>query len=191
MTLQLKITLLGTQKPPVWRRVAIDDAHTFFDLHGTIQTVFGWHSSHLWEFGYKPFDSELSIGMVMDDVFSSDERKVTDAQKVQLEEYLYEEGQVFSYMYDFGDSWEHQIVVEKTLDDILDAPSLLAGKGKCPPEDCGGVWGYYNLVEAVNDPKHEEHEDMREWLGMNPGEKWDVNEFDLAVQQEKLEDAFG
>jgi len=83
------------------------------------------------------------------------------------------------YEYDFGDSWEHKIILEKILpyDASLKVPSCIKGKRACPPEDCGGIWGYQNLVEIIKDPSHPEHEEMLEWLGgeFDP-EYFDMNE---------------
>ena len=93
------------------------------------------------------------------------------------------------YEYDFGDGWEHLIEVQKVMPKEAGQkyPQLLKGKGACPPEDCGGIWGYYDFVEAINDPKHKSHKDMVEWMGIK---SWDIHEFDLAAAQQRLASAF-
>ncbi len=93
-------------------------------------------------------------------------------------------GQKFRYNYDFGDYWEHQIVVEKLLprDPEIAYPTCIKGKGNCPPEDCGGIYGFYGLLEALADPKHPDHEDMREWVG----EDYYPDHFDLAEINQRL-----
>jgi hypothetical protein len=90
----------------------------------------------------------------------------------------------FLYEYDFGDSWEHLIVVEKILppDADFQHPVCLAGANACPPDDCGGIPGYYNLVEALADPKHPEHEELKEWIGGD----WDPLRFDLEKTNRSL-----
>jgi len=89
------------------------------------------------------------------------------------------EGQTFTYIYDFGDDWTHKIQVEAIIDQKAIRAELLAGKGACPPEDCGGVWGYEDIKGALVDPKHEMHDELREWLGLEKGEVWDAQSFDL------------
>jgi hypothetical protein len=91
----------------------------------------------------------------------------------------------FVYEYDFGDGWEHKVVLEKILpSDSSEAPVVIKGKKACPPEDCGGIWGYYDFLKAIQDPKHEEHESMLEWVG---GE-FDPDEFDMKTINRKLND---
>ncbi len=104
-----------------------------------------------------------------------------NAEKIKLNEYLHREGQTFTYIYDFGDDWTHTILVEELIDQKAVRVELLAGKGACPPEDCGGTWGYEDLQGALADPKHEMHEEMREWLGLEKGANWDTNSFDLET----------
>ena len=84
-----------------------------------------------------------------------------------------------TYIYDFGDDWKHSITLIKITPLKVDGPFVTSGKGKCPPEDCGGIWGYEGLIDTVNDPKNPEYEDMREWLGMDDGDVWNVHEFDM------------
>jgi hypothetical protein len=183
MTLLLKITLSYTAKPPVWRELLIDESEHFATLHQAIQNSFGWFNSHLWEFSPKPY-RDPRMGPPADDMFGGDfGEPVEDASKVLLSSVFEQPKDDFSYVYDMGDGWEHQIVLEKIVDTPAPFPQCTAGQGACPPEDCGGVPGYYRLVEAINNPKHPEHEDMMDWLEMEKGEQWDVHAFDLEATQ--------
>jgi|AntRauTorckE5430_2_1112549.scaffolds.fasta_scaffold06444_5 hypothetical protein len=181
--LQLKIKLLGSQKPPIWRQVQILTDIDFQQLHAIIQGAMGWMNGHLHVFTDRR--RNFNIGMPND--FGMDDMK--DGRKIKVRRYFEAEGDALIYEYDFGDGWEHSIEVQKVLDaepgEVY--PKLLKGKGACPPEDCGGIGGYYHLVEAINGPKHESHEDMVEWMGVD---EWDVNEFDENYAQERMLDQF-
>jgi hypothetical protein len=139
---QLKITLKGINKPPVWRRVQVRADTTFAMLHRVIQAAFGWTDTHLHSFEYQG----EQIG-VPDPEWDSD---CADEAETTLVEVLVGVKDRVRYTYDFGDDWEHDIVLEKVAEpDAIDGrPALLAGKGACPPEDCGGRWGYAELKDA-------------------------------------------
>ena len=104
------------------------------------------------------------------------------------------ENRIANYTYDFGDNWEHKIQLEKILprDKNIEYPACIAGKRACPPEDCGGIWGYEEFLEAINNPDHEEHEEMLEWVGgeFNP-EHFDVNEVSFDDPNKRRKFAFG
>lgn len=170
---QLKITLKDV-KPPIWRRVQVKDC-TLSKLHAAIQTCMGWTNSHLhaFEIGGEQYGEPDPDGMM----------ETEDERKVKLSQVVVWGHKKFTYTYDFGDNWEHVIQVEKVLDAEpgVRYPRCIAGKRACPPEDCGGPWGYGDFLEAVQNPKHPEHEDMVEWIG---GE-FDPEAFDIeAVNQE-------
>ncbi|MBI4748700.1 MAG: plasmid pRiA4b ORF-3 family protein [Acidobacteria bacterium] len=170
--LQLKITLRGS-KPPIWRRVQVLNNMTFADLHDVIQIVMRWTYSHLHQFVV----ANEFIGSV-----AELEDDVLDEARIKLSDYISGEKGKFRYEYDFGDRWDHTIEVEKILpvDPNQSYPRCIAGKRACPPEDCGGIWGYANLLEILADPNNPEHETMRVWVG----DEFDPNEFDLkAVAQ--------
>jgi len=177
--IQLKITLKGT-KPPIWRRVQLDKSTTFLKLHHIIQIAMGWTNSHLHEFeinGYRIAESNEDF----EEDFGGN---TIDASTVSLDSIIVITKEKFNYYYDFGDSWDHQILVEKFLprDSNTKYPNCIAGKLNCPPEDCGGIWGFYNLLEIIKDKKHPEHKEMLEWLG---GE-YDSEYFDMAEINEEL-----
>jgi hypothetical protein len=172
---QFKITLLDV-KPTIWRRIQVQDC-TLDKLHEYIQTAMGWTNSHLHQFDIQgtPYgDPEL-----LDDPFEDIE--CVDSTRTLLSEILPKTGQrfAFKYEYDFGDSWEHEVLFEgrPSHDPKAHYPVCLEGERACPPEDCGGVWGYPNFLEAIRNPKHKEHKDLLEWIGGS----FDPEEFDAAT----------
>lgn len=183
--LQLKITLQGSEKPPIWRMVQIPTNINFQQLHAIIQEAMGWMNAHLHQF-HLGRQTPFFIG-IPDPYDDSGETK--DGRKVKINEYLTKEKDQIYYEYDFGDGWAHSIQVQEVLEAKTGIvyPHLLKGKGACPPEDCGGIWGYNNLVEAINDPDHEEHEDLCEWMDTD---YWDANEFDLEDHRENVVSGF-
>jgi hypothetical protein len=166
---QIKISLCGVAKPTVWRRVVIPADITLGELHGVIQQAMGWEDGHLHVFStggqqYGSPDPELGHA---------------DEASVRLLDLLSASGDKLRYTYDFGDDWEHDIALEEISPDEAAAvsPSCLAGKGACPPEDCGGVWGYAHLKEVLADPRDEEHDDMLDWLGLDSADEFDPKKF--------------
>src|SRR3972149_2067324 len=149
---QLKITLSGSN-PEIWRRFLADSEVKLSELHYVIQIVMGWTNSHLHQYRQK----NVIYGEPKDEII---------------------------YEYDFGDSWDHDLVLEKILekDDKLKTPICLDGAMACPPEDCGGIGGYYNMLETIKNPEDPEYEDMIDWLG----DKFDPEEFDLEAINNKL-----
>jgi Plasmid pRiA4b ORF-3-like protein len=169
---QLKVTLLGTQ-PPIWRRVLVDGSSTLDQLHEVIQAAFGWWNYHLHEF---------DVGRTRYGVPDPDEdwgEPPRDERRTRLDA-IAGEGSSFQYTYDFGDGWDHKIAVEKLMpaDSAPTIPACIDGRRACPPEDCGGTWGYRELLEILADPNHPEHDERREWLGrpFDP-EAFDAGEF--------------
>lgn len=158
---QLKITLKDI-RPPIWRRVQVRSDATLGHLHWVIQFAMGWTNSHLHSFTIHGVD----YGEPMPEL-GFDELGLRNEQPVKLSKVIAGEGVKFSYLYDFGDSWEHDILVEKVLPAESDAsyPVCIKAKRACPPEDCGGVWGYQNVLDAIRSADHPEHEEMLEWVG--------------------------
>ena len=175
--LQLKITLKHI-KPPIWRRVEVADDITFYELHHVIQIVMGWWNAHLFEFqvdGYR-------IGITDDDWDTED---TLEAKEVKVSRLLDKEKMKFGYLYDFGDNWEHEIIVEKISAQKKNKnyPSCMKGKRNCPPEDVGGFPGYMHMLEVISNRKNPEREDMLEWLG----EEYDPEYFDLEETNGELQ----
>lgn len=158
---QFKITLKGI-RPPIWRRVQVHSDSTLSHLHWVIQFSMGWTNSHLHSFDIQG----IEYGVPMPE-FDFDDTELRDEHTVKLSKIIPKEKFKFSYLYDFGDSWEHEILVEKVIeaDPDINYPICIKGKRACPPEDCGGIWGYQELLEAIQDPKHPEHEEKLEWVG--------------------------
>jgi hypothetical protein len=172
---QLKVTLGGIS-PPIWRRIQVPGNFGLDRLHLALQAAMGWENYHLYQFTIGGIDySEPS---------PDDWREMKDVRGVTLSQVVPSEGPRFMYEYDFGDGWEHDIRVEKILTPEPNAkyPICIAGERACPPEDCGGVWGYEELLEIIQDPNHEDHEDMLDWLG---GE-FDPEAFDLELVNREL-----
>jgi hypothetical protein len=160
---QLKVTLLGT-KPLIWRRLLVPADLVLASLHGILQTAMGWQNSHLYDFKVgkqtygrpDPEERYFSLGP-----------PTTNDRKVRLEEVLPAVRSKLVYTYDMGDSWEHSVVVEKRLpaDPNQTYPMCIGGERACPPEDSGGVPGFYGLLEAIQHPEDEQGAEMIEWLG--------------------------
>ena len=155
---QLKVTLMHLE-PPIWRRIVAPSDVTLAELHAVIQLAMGWHFSHLHDF---------RVGRV---TYGDPDMLVESGDKDERQAYLAEIApklkKRFQYLYDFGDSWEHEIVVEAVgpPEPGTRYPICLAGERACPPEDCGGVWGYADLLETLADPENPEREEMLDWLG--------------------------
>jgi len=176
---QLKITLRDS-KPPIWRQVLVDGSINLYELHEIIQIAMGWTDSHLHQF---IIDEEYYI---IPDPYAI--RPLKDERRFRLNQITSEVKTEFIYEYDFGDSWEHQILVEKIFNpdsDIL-YPVCIKGKRACPPEDVGGVWGYEELLEAMGDSDNPRHQDILEWWGESfDPETFDLEEINLEFQQLK------
>jgi hypothetical protein len=155
---QLKITLKGI-RPPIWRRVLVKSSTTLQQLHLIVQEAMGWQNYHMHQFSIAGID----YGQPEPDY----EFDVHSENNVKLSQVVLGEKFKFSYMYDFGDGWEHEILVEKELPYSSDIhyPVCTTGKRACPPEDCGGPWGYPDFLAIMTDPSHPEYEERMEWLG--------------------------
>jgi hypothetical protein len=170
---QLKVTLLDTQ-PPIWRRVLVDGPSTLDQVHEVIQAAFGWWNYHLHEF---------QVGRVRYGVPDPDGDDwgdpPRDERRTRLDA-IAAEGSTLRYTYDFGDGWDHEIIVEKILPASADVnvPMCIDGRRACPPEDCGGTGGYRELLAVLTDPNHPEHDERLEWIDgpFNP-EAFDPSEF--------------
>ena len=174
-TYQLKISLQGA-RPAIWRRLLIASSANLEDVHIALQIVMGWTDSHLHEFvcGRDRYG-------VPDEDFPSDVRDEADYRLHQL---LKQEKDRMLYAYDFGDGWDHDVVLEKVLPFDADArlPLCLKGSRACPPEDVGGIPGFEMFLEAISDPSHPEYEDRLDWVGGN----FDPEHFDLEETNDLL-----
>jgi hypothetical protein len=170
---QIKVTLNGS-KPPIWRRIQVRADTTLAKLHTILQIVMGWANYHLHAFRIDSIDYGEN----------SPELPMRSDKRTRLYQVIHGAKFRFRYEYDFGDSWEHVLVVERILPLEPDAhyPRCLAGKRACPPEDVGGVWGYMAFLEAIGNPEHPEHEQLLEWIG----DEFDPEAFDLEAVNREL-----
>lgn len=162
LTYQFKVTLAGV-KPPIWRRLRVPGKLTLGDLHSILQIAFDWTDSHLHEF----FIGGRRYGAKDDGGFGDEtDDEVLDEDKIRIQNAC-KKLKKLRYIYDFGDDWIHDIVIEKTEPAKPDetGPVCLDGKRHGPPEDCGGPWGYSELLQAISDPSDERHDETVEWLG--------------------------
>ncbi|MDZ4181336.1 MAG: plasmid pRiA4b ORF-3 family protein, partial [Candidatus Cloacimonadaceae bacterium] len=163
---QLKITLMGS-KPPIWRRILVPANISFHKLHSYIQFAMGWESYHLYGFKIPPTGTKVDesifygkIGTLIDDD-STRKPKTT-----KIAEYLFEPKQQIVYCYDFGDDWMHSIELEEIIEPVQGKkyPICTDGKRACPPEDCGGIMAYQEMLEALEDPDDPDYEVAMEWF---------------------------
>ena len=176
---QLKI-MLPYIEPPIWRRLEVPGSATFYDLHDAIQIAMGWEDDHLWAFDVE----KTEVSPAAEQLEFPGAPRAKPADGTTLDHMLAGRRIKFRYEYDMGDSWIHQIKVEKVFapDPDVQYPCCTGGERACPPEDCGGFPGYMHLLEAMADSKHPEHDEMLEWIG----EEWDPEAFDLDAVNKVL-----
>ena len=177
--LTLRISLVDSN-PEIWRRFQISNELMLGDLHRAIQIVMGWTNSHPHDFEIKGkrYSAKSDYGGPFDEPCGNeDETLIGDVLK--------QKRQKFAYIYDMGDDWQHKLVVEAIAEPIPGQhyPVCLAGENACPPEDCGGVWGYYRLLEILDDPDHDEYDEIEEWIS----DDFDAETFDIKETNEILE----
>jgi len=173
--LQIKIVLEGS-KPLIWRRIVVPNDTSLDKLHEVIQITMGWTDSHLHQF----ICSHEYYGIPEDEFMT----ETKDETGVKLGKFLKREKDQILYEYDFGDGWAHEVILEKVIP--LEGKTkiyCIKGVGACPPEDCGGMHGYYHMLEVLRDKNNPEYEDILEWLG----EEFDSNHFELAETNEMLD----
>jgi len=179
-TYQLHVTLQGSD-PPIWRKIQVPATIPLDRLHRVLQIAMGWDDDHLHQFiaGKKRYGIPSPGDFV----------RVHDERQARLYRVLMKPRQRMLYEYDFGDGWMHEILLEEVLrpEQALEHPVCIAGERACPPEDCGGIWGYYELLEIARDPEHPEHEDRLEWLG----EDFDPEAFDREAVNRWLQQMDG
>ena len=173
--LQIKVSLLEVD-PPIWRRLLVRGDASLGMLHRIIQIAMGWYDQHLHEFIYK----ENIYGPPDPDAFEP----TLNEDTARLDNFLKRKGSAITYQYDFGDGWMHRIELEKKLDPDpgADYPLCLDGGRACPPEDCGGAWGYQDILEALAKPKLKKHQELLEWLG----DGFDPDRFDPREVNDRL-----
>ncbi len=175
-TYRLKVSPRGS-RPAIWRRVAVDAGVTLTQLHDILQIVMGWTDSHLHQFrrGATYFGPPApEAGM-----------ECENERRFRLRDVLHRPKDRMVYEYDFGDGWEHDIVLEAIgeADGETASVRVLGGKGACPPEDVGGIGGYYRFLEAIQNPKHPDHGEMLEWAGDFDPDAFEIDEINKYFQK--------
>src|SRR6266852_1567292 len=174
---QIKVTLRDSQ-PPIWRRIQVRSDSTLAEFHGILQCVMGWEDAHLHQF---LIEGERYAMPAKEDPWA---RQARDERKYKLKDLDLSEDSQFLYTYDFGDNWEHILEIEMALpsEEVARYPRCLAGARVCPPEDVGGISGYENFLQALNDPNHPDHDEYLEWIGGT----FDPVAFDLNEVNQRL-----
>ncbi len=193
MTFKFKIHILGIDNPEIWRDIRVPAQFSFFDLHEVLQVVMGWEDKHLFRFcpnGWGSYPIIEILEPVHEKDISDSQEETLDAMTTKLSSIFKKEGQKYSYIYDFGDSWEHLLVLEKITSETTLYPACIAGNGVCPPEDCGGTPGYSRLKEILEDKNHPEYEEAKEWCLYEGQEEWDPAYFKLQDTQNYLVEIF-
>lgn len=194
LVFQFKITLQHID-PPIWRRIQVPAKYSFWDLHVAIQDAMGWFDCHLHAFRFKKPRGKriIEIGIPFDEAY---DLNIAPGWEETLTDHCVEPGQIMAYEYDFGDSWYHEILFEGILlkEKGVRYPLCLDGERACPPEDCGGVPGYYHLVEVLQNPDDEEYEEIMEWLsgwyGKYDPEAFDAKKIKFDNPKKRWKDAF-
>lgn len=162
---QFKI-ILQKSPLPIWRRTQVPENYSFWDLHVAIQDAMGWFDYHLHSFDIiNPMTGEQEFIGIPGEEF--DDFDTLSGWDIKLRDYFNIRNNTAKYIYDFGDDWHHTVKFEGEFDKIAKQkyPICIAGKNACPPEDVGGVWGYKDFLNIINNPKHDEYKEMMEWVG--------------------------
>jgi hypothetical protein len=175
-TIYFKIKLINS-KPTIWRQFHLTDDFRLDRFHQVIQIAMGWWNAHLHEFQLP----DRTIGMVLEDMWGMED--VEDETKIFLRDLALREGDRFDYLYDFGDSWEHELKVERIVEGQALPAQCTNGKRACPIEDCGGIWGYQELLQILQDRNHPEYEEWQEWRMLVD---FDPDHYPIAQVNEEL-----
>ncbi len=178
MVYQFLIELLGIH-PTIWRRIQVPSGYNFWDLHVAINDAMGWLDYHLHHFDIKGKHKSKAVHIGIPDFDRTYElQEVYPGWEILMMAYFNDLGIEAKYVYDYGDDWHHSVKLEGYMyrGKGVKYPICVDGERACPPEDCGGPGGYYNVLETLADPEHHDHEDMRTWVG----ETWDPEHFNKA-----------
>ncbi len=164
---QFRINLKGIT-PTIWRRIQVPETYSFWDLHVAIQDAMGWLDYHLHAFRMRRKHSRVATVIGIPDNFAIEGRsEILAGWEIPIADYFRDVGITADYEYDFGDGWEHELLLEDILlrEKGQKYPRCIDGSQACPPEDCGGIYGYQRLLEVLSDPNNEEHDEILAWLG--------------------------
>lgn len=189
---QFKITLKDI-RPPIWRRILVQETYTFWDLHVAIQDSMGWLDYHLHHFEIPdPLKKSIVEVGIPDEDFEMG-KEILPGWEVKIADYFSKENNRADYIYDYGDNWVHQVELEEILpcEKGVKYPRCIDGQRSCPPEDCGGIGGYEDFLKIIMEPQHEQYEEMLDWVGgeFDP-EHFDVKEVYFDNPKERLKIAF-
>lgn len=173
----IKVTLLGT-RPPVWRRILVDRDMTLCNLHRTLQTVMGWENSHLHQFVLPKQGSRNPR--------HGSGTKIVNESRARVGDVIATAGARLLYEYDFGDGWQHELLLEEVLlGDESFQQMCVAGERCCPPEDCGGPQGFAEMLAALRDANHPSHAEVYEWLGDFHPESFSADEINRRLRRRR------
>ncbi|MER3374012.1 MAG: plasmid pRiA4b ORF-3 family protein [Allomuricauda sp.] len=175
---KLRIELEGSH-PKIWREFLVVSDITFYRLHHILQIIMGWENYHLFEFESDTY----RIGQPYEDDGYNGPNEVISPENLKIEEVLKITGQKLSYLYDFGDYWQHTITLERIIEDLrFPFPVCCFGELNCPPEDVGGLPGFYDFSRIMDNPKHPEYNQLKKWVQLKHVAfegKYDPKEFPI------------
>ena len=193
MAHKLKIVLKDTE-PKITRTVIVPEKFNFNDLHVVIQCIMNWNDSHLYQFNLSaPYASDsIRLKNEESNLFGFQRNKQYDATKMHLSDFFNGQKKNMNYIYDFGNDWIHTITVLKKPNEEVLYPKCIKGENAAPIEDCGGVWGFYELLEIISKKrKTTEDKEMLEWARIPKGKSYeDIYAFDIDEVNQRLIDAF-
>jgi hypothetical protein len=170
----LHVQLTGIE-PPIWRTMVVPGAISLHTLHKMLQVVMGWENAHVYLFRLS-INEKTTVYGLPDPEWEGAGMRIRDSRRTKLDATVWAEWLQLTYEYDLGDSWMHQISIERIEhlaeeevreDALWIMPRCLAGERACPPEDAGGIGGYAGLLEALDNPKHSEYQHLRQWAGIS------------------------
>lgn len=191
---RLRVDLDGAKRP-IWRRIDVASELHLGEVHAVLQAAFDWGGHHLHEFTSGPDRRDWTAEKFLCDFMVDDGADGTPEWEVRLDQLLHDPGDRLFYSYDFGDGWDHTLRLEHVVDRQPDEPwaRVLAGRRAAPPDDCGGIFGYEMMVEALADPDHPEHEPMSDWFeqfgGVYSATDFNPAEFDLEQADADVQSA--
>lgn len=152
---------LEKSDPQIWREFLVLSDITFYRLHHVIQIVMGWENYHLYEFTMDSY----RIGQQFEDDGFNGPNEIIDSRNLKIGDVLIEKGQKLSYLYDFGDYWQHSVTLERIIENLsIPFPICCNGELNCPPEDVGSLSGFYDFLKVIENPKHPEYKDLKKWV---------------------------
>ena len=157
---KFRIELEGSH-PTISREFLIPSDFTFYKLHHTVQIVMGWENYHLYEFSIDSY----RIGQQFEEDGFNGPNEIIDSKTIKIGDVLKSKGQKLDYLYDFGDYWQHTLTLERIIEDLtIPFPVCCSGNLNCPPEDVGGLPGFYDFLKIMNKPKHPEYKELLKWV---------------------------